>query len=119
MKTNNDNKISGHVLREDVTLQELMTFMAIMVLSTLDPTPGQDLSYIFQQSDKYQYSKNMTFYLFRQIKSCLHCINNEEEKSSNDYLFKVRPLLNTLKATLGSYIDVGDEFALDKSSCPC
>ena len=119
MKASNTNKISGYVWRYDVTLQELMTFMGIMILSTLDPTPGRDIQYIFQHPSKYPYTKKMKFYRFRQIKSSLHCSNNEVEKKSQDYLFKVRPLLNTLKATLGKYLNAGDEFALDESSCPC
>eukprot|EP00957_Ditylum_brightwellii_P038137 2883878-Ditylum_brightwellii.AAC.1 len=58
----------------------------------------------------------MKYSQFNQIKSCLHCNNNTEEKGSNDYLFKVRPLLNTPKTTLRLYSNVGDEVALDKSS---
>ena len=31
----------------------------------------------------------------------------------------MRPLLNTLKKTLGLYLNVGDEIALDESSAAC
>eukprot|EP00957_Ditylum_brightwellii_P174366 13275546-Ditylum_brightwellii.AAC.1 len=58
----------------------------------------------------------MKYSHFKQIKLCLHCNNNEEEEGSNDYLFKGRLLLNTLKTTLWLYLNVGDEVALDKSN---
>eukprot|EP00957_Ditylum_brightwellii_P052145 3953953-Ditylum_brightwellii.AAC.1 len=58
----------------------------------------------------------MKYSCFKQIKLCLHCNDNEEEDGSNDYLFKVRTLLNTLKTTLGLYLNVGDEVAFDESS---
>eukprot|EP00957_Ditylum_brightwellii_P203361 15334307-Ditylum_brightwellii.AAC.1 len=60
----------------------------------------------------------MKYNHFKQITSCLYCNNNKEE-GSNDYLFKVRPLLNTLKTTLGLYLNVGDEVAFDESSVSC
>jgi hypothetical protein len=119
MKKIDNNLISGHVWKEDVSLQELMTFFGIMILSTLDPTPGRELAFLFQNPSKYPYTQSMTYLQFCQIKSCLHCNNNDESKDSNDYLFKVRPLLNTLKATFGLYLNVGDELALDESSCSC
>eukprot|EP00957_Ditylum_brightwellii_P093199 7096639-Ditylum_brightwellii.AAC.1 len=61
----------------------------------------------------------MKYSCFKQIKSCLHYNTDKEEEGSNNYLFKVRPLLNTLKTTLGLYLNVGDKVALDKSSVVC
>eukprot|EP00957_Ditylum_brightwellii_P057649 4371181-Ditylum_brightwellii.AAC.1 len=56
---------------------------------------------------------------FKQIKLCLHFNDNKEEEGSNGYLFKVRPLLNALKTTLGLYLNVGEKGALDESSIAC
>eukprot|EP00957_Ditylum_brightwellii_P208403 15357242-Ditylum_brightwellii.AAC.1 len=67
---------------------EFMTFVGIIILCTLDPTPGKELSYLFENPEKYPYTKNMKYSCFKQLKSCLHCNNNEEEGESNDYLFK-------------------------------
>ena len=39
--------------------------------------------------------------------------------NSNDSLFEIRPLLNVLKKTLGSYLNVDSELALDDSSIAC
>ena len=39
--------------------------------------------------------------------------------NSKDALFKVRPLLNTLKKTLGIYLDPGTDLAVDESSVAC
>ena len=56
--------ISGHRWQADVTLQELMTFIGIMVLATLDPTPGRTLQFLFQNPAKYPYTKAMTWLRF-------------------------------------------------------
>ena len=44
----------------------------------------------------------------------LHLNDNAKLESSNDKLHKVHPLLNILKNTLGAYINVGTELALDE-----
>ena len=41
------------------------------------------------------------------------------EESSNDALYKVRPLLNILKKTLGDYLIPGSDLALDETSVAC
>eukprot|EP00957_Ditylum_brightwellii_P202516 15330521-Ditylum_brightwellii.AAC.1 len=51
----------------------------IMILFTLDLTPGQDVQYIFQHPSKYPYTKKIQLYQFCQIKSSLHCSNNDNE----------------------------------------
>ena len=58
----------------------------------------------------------MLLHRFQQIRSVLHCSNNNSITHSNDHLFKVRPMLNILKKTLGKYLNVGDNLALDESS---
>jgi hypothetical protein len=108
--------ISRYKWERNVSLQEFMTFVGIIVLCTLDLTPGRELSHLFENPEKYSYTENMKYSCFKQIKLCLHCNNNKEEEGSNDYLFKVRTLLNILKTTLGLYLNVDDEVALDKSS---
>eukprot|EP00957_Ditylum_brightwellii_P001927 148215-Ditylum_brightwellii.AAC.1 len=61
MKATNTNLISGNKWHTDVILQDLMTFIGIMFLSTLDPTPGCELNYLFQHPKKYPYTQAMTF----------------------------------------------------------
>eukprot|EP00957_Ditylum_brightwellii_P210184 15364653-Ditylum_brightwellii.AAC.1 len=38
-----------------------MAFIGIMLLSTLDPTPGHELNYLFRNPKKYPYTQAMTF----------------------------------------------------------
>jgi len=49
----------------------------------------------------------------------LHFNDSSGEADSNDALYKIRPVLNVLKKTLGSYIIPGDDLALDESSFAC
>ena len=56
--------ISGNRWQAGVSLQELMTFIGIMVLATLDPTPGRTLQFLFQNPAKYPYTKAMTWLRF-------------------------------------------------------
>ena len=56
---------------------------------------------------------------FIQIRSVLHMVNNHSPNTKMDSLYKVRPLLNVIKKTLGSFIEVGSECSLDESSVAC
>ena len=53
---------------------------------------------------------------FQQIRSVLHVNNNANMTGSNDSLFKVRPFLNAVKLTFPSFLELGNELALDKAS---
>eukprot|EP00978_Attheya_sp_CCMP212_P021196 scaffold61668_cov69-Attheya_sp.AAC.4 len=83
---------------------------------TLHPTPGHAYPYLWTQPNKYPFTLNMTISCFRQIRAVLHLVNNDDKAGSQDMLFKIRPLMNTLKLTLASYVDVGDELALDEAT---
>eukprot|EP00957_Ditylum_brightwellii_P158114 12035207-Ditylum_brightwellii.AAC.1 len=65
---------------------------------------------------KHPYVEHMSQKWYRQIKSVLHLNNDENKSKSNDYLYKVRPLLNVLKKMLGLFFTPGNDMALDKSS---
>ena len=41
------------------------------------------------------------------------------EENSNDALYKIRPLLNVLKKTLGEYLIPGSDLAIDETSVAC
>jgi hypothetical protein len=53
---------------------------------------------------------------FQQIRATIHFNDDENMADSNDALFKVRPFLNCLKLTFGSYLNIGNELALDEAS---
>jgi hypothetical protein len=61
----------------------------------------------------------MTLYRFQQIRAVLHANYNTKMSGSTDYLFKVRPVLNCLKLTFPTHLDVGDELALDEANVSC
>lgn len=115
---NSNGYICGAPWKHDITLDEMMTFIGIHILMTLHPIPGRDIEYYFQNPDIYEFVKAIdSLRRFQQIRSVLHCNDNKYEGESKDELYKVRPLLNVLKNTLGYYLDVGDNIALDESSC--
>jgi hypothetical protein len=61
----------------------------------------------------------MTLHRFQQIQAVLHTNDNTKMAASNDWLFKVRPVLNCLKLTIPTHLDMGGELALDEASVSC
>ena len=86
---------------------------------TLQPMPGRRYTKAWDEPDIHPYTRNMKKSRFIQIWSFLHMVNNENPNSKKDSLYKVRPLLNVLKKTLGALIDIGSECSLDESSVAC
>eukprot|EP00957_Ditylum_brightwellii_P190868 14532471-Ditylum_brightwellii.AAC.1 len=64
---------------------------------------------------KYPYVEHLSQKRHRQIKSLLHLNKNKNVSKSNEYLYKVRLVLNVLK-TVGMYLTPGNDVALDESS---
>jgi hypothetical protein len=59
----------------------------------------------------------MTHGRYLQITSVLHFNdNNDEEGLARDSLHKIRPLLNTIKKTLGKYATFGNEMSYDEAT---
>ena len=109
--------ISGHPWKKDLCLEELMTFFSIMFEMTLHPTPGREYSHMWTKQTFYPFTTSMSITRFRQIRSVIHLNNNECHHTSNkDSLVRIRPMLNVLKRTLGSFLDVGDELCIDEAS---
>jgi hypothetical protein len=61
----------------------------------------------------------MTLRRFQQIRVVLHANDNTKMAASNDLLFKVCPVLNCLKLTFLTHLDVGVKLALDETSVSC
>eukprot|EP00978_Attheya_sp_CCMP212_P026589 scaffold87706_cov72-Attheya_sp.AAC.6 len=79
--------ISGHPWKKDLCLEELMTFFSICLEMTLHPTPGREYSHMWTKQLLYPFTT-----------------------------MRIRPLLNVLKRTLGSCLDIGDELSVDEAS---
>jgi len=103
-----------------LTLNEMFTFMGILIQMTMRPTPGQTYTCCWQDKNWHPYTERMPLRRFQAIRGMLHMSENGlPENSSNDALYKVRPLLNVLKKTLGHYLVPGSDLALDETSVAC
>ena len=103
-----------------LTLKELFTFLGILIQMTMRPTPGQTYTNCWQDKRWHPYTDRMPLRRFQAIRGMLHITEKGfPEESSNDALYKVRPLLNVLKKTLGDYIIPGSDLALDETSVAC
>ena len=104
----------------DLTLNEFMTFVSILIKITLRPTPGQRYTDAWKNMQWHPYCAWMTKQRMVEIRSVLHMSEvGTAEQKSRDSLFKLRPILNVLKKTLGAYLNVGSEVTLDESSIAC
>jgi hypothetical protein len=111
--------ISGNPWSSELTLTELMTFISILLEMTLHPTPGRSYVHMWTNQSLYPFTKHITITRFRQLRSIIHLNNNNAPAGSSgaiDPLAKIRPMLQVLKETLPSCLDVGDELALDEAS---
>jgi hypothetical protein len=109
-------KISGAKWKSDISLAEMMTFWGILIKMVLRPTPGQSYTTAWKDPAWHPYTQKMELRRFQQIRSVLHANDNTKMAGSNDSLFKVRPFLNCCKLTFPSYLDIGNELALDEAS---
>lgn len=103
----------------DVSLNEFMTFLAILLAMSLRPTPGQRYTDRWKNQQWHPYTAWMQLAKFKQIRSALSMQQTTPGSLPEDSLFKVRPLLNIIKRTLGKYVDPGTDLSLDESSIAC
>ena len=97
-----------------------MMFIAILIKMTLQPTPGQGYTDAWNNIEWHPYCEWMSKARVIEIRSVVHTSEvGPAERNSKDSLFKIRPILNVLKKTLGSYLNVGSEVTLDESSIAC
>ena len=105
----------------DISLKEFMTFIGMLIDMTTRPSPG--LSYFERWKDEawHPYTKKMSLGRFNDVRSALHMseLIQEGQQPPEDALFKIRPLLNVVKKTLGSYVIPGSDLSLDESSIAC
>ena len=108
--------ISGRPWNSDITINELMTFFGVMIHMCIRPMPGRTYTEAWKYPDWQPYTKNMTCGRFRQIRSVLHVSDNNDSKSQEDSLWKVRHLFNTFKLSASKFVNVGRNLALDECS---
>ena len=116
MAASSSRNISGARWTHDITISEIMTFFGVLVHMVLRPTPGNSYTNCWSDQGWHPYMKHMPLRRFQQIRSVLHFNETGNGVAAKDALFKVRPLLNCLKITFPSYLDLGDNFVLDEAS---
>ena len=110
-------EISGARWASDITITEIMKFFGMLLHMVMRPTPGSSYPHCWTDPGWHPYTAHMTLRCFQQIRSVLHFNYNLAPGAKvNDALYKVRPLLNCIKMTFPSYLQFGDNFALDEAS---
>ena len=105
---------------KSVMLQEFMQFFSILMHMCLYPCPGQTYTACWHDARRHPYTMMMKVSRFMEIRSVLHMSAvGAPEQESDDALYKVRPIVNVLKTTLGAYLLVGSNIVIDESSMPC
>ena len=104
----------------DLSLNEFMTFFGLLIDMALRPTPVMACVDRWDDPAWHPYVANMDRNRFQQIRSALYmCDILKDGATTDDALYKIRPLLNTLKITLGNYVTPGSDLSLDESSIAC
>jgi hypothetical protein len=102
---------------QDVTRQEIMTYFGILIYCMLYPQTGRRIRDYWDSPYHNAWTKFMTRGRYLQITCALHFNdNNDEEGRARDSLHKIRPLLNTIKKTLGKYATFGNEISYDEAT---
>jgi hypothetical protein len=112
-------RISGNTWKHDISIQEMMQFMGILIYMTLLPVPGRDYRYYWSLPHIYKWVGCMKLSRFKQIRSVLHFNSSDSNTKSSDPLHWVRPIYATIQETIGRYVDVGSEFSLDEATAAC
>ena len=68
------------------------------------------------QKEWFSNCQKMNKTRFKQIRASLHWCNNPHSKSSQDTLYKIRPMINILSGTIGKHLIVGESLALDETT---
>ena len=108
--------ISGQKWIKDITLQEMMLFHGILLWMVIIKLPGRSYEDTWNHPAFKSFTDNMKLQQFQQIRSVLHIQAIVDSNQENDILYKIRPLLDTLKVTLPKYANIGDNLVIDKGS---
>ena len=103
---------------KDVSVPELLQFFGVLIKMVLRPMPGRPYVDRWDEPEWHPYTKHMKRSRFRIIRSNLQMsdVNSNLQLNGEDELYKVRPLLNVLKKTLGDYVQAGSNLTIDESS---
>ena len=100
-----------------IKIDELMVFYAIIIQMACRPFPGKKFEECWNYTkDWFTNCEHMKKTRFKQIRAALHWSDNPHSHSKKDTLYKVRPIINVLEKTIGRYLEVGQEVALDETT---
>jgi hypothetical protein len=95
-----------------ITLKEIFHFHGILISMMLHPCTGKLFTSYWEKTWTYSFTSVMTLKRFQQIRSCLRF---KSASKNNDSLYKIRPILNLLKKTIGAYTTIGSDVSLDEA----
>lgn len=118
MKSENNTTgfISGNKWQRDITIDEIIIFFGIMLHMCLRPIPGRPYTDAWNYTDWHTYTKHMICIWLKQIRAVLHMSDNEHPQGKKDSLWKIIPLLNTLRLSIDRFVNVGDNLELDETN---
>ena len=100
-----------------IKIDELMIFYAIIIQMACRPFPGKKYEECWNYTkDWFTNCQHMKKTRFKQIRAALHWCENPHSHSKLDTLYKVRPIIDILEKTIGKYLEVGQEVALDETT---
>ena len=111
------NKVFNGMIWKPININELMVFYAILIQMACRPYPGKRYEECWEfQKEWFSNCQKMNKTRFKQIRASLHWCNNPHSKSSQDTLYKIRPMINILSGTIGKHLIVGESLALDETT---
>ena len=88
IRTSKKRHVAGYYWRQDISLQEMMQFMGLLLQMTLQPIPGKDFRYYWSERTMFPWIECMPIHRFKQIRSVLHFNTSNRENKSTDPLHK-------------------------------
>jgi len=116
-------KVCGMIFKE-LSIKELLQFHGILIKVMLHEAKGRMFTYYWreegQTSSHLRLQDFMSLKRFQQIRSVISFNSSPTElkDGKQDALYKIRPILNILKRTLGAYVKAGSDVSLDEATFP-
>jgi hypothetical protein len=117
-------KLSGNAWKRTFSITELMQVIGLTILMTVSGnfeyrnywTEEGCSEFILPDDIGTSFKDVIALYRFRQLRAAMtfHDIVNDV-----DPLYRIRPLINLLRATFSQYVVPGREVSIDEASVPC
>jgi hypothetical protein len=102
-----------------VSIREMLVFHGVLIKMMLHEEKGRDYTYYWSQSQRgrHSFTSIMSLKRFEQIRATLSFNTHVDQSATKkDCLWRIRPILNILKVTLGAYVVLGSDVSLDEAT---